>query len=477
MVFCLRCALPSRYSQGATVLSPFHQARTTHHGGTFLRLSRIFTISCLTVVALIALGGQAFSVVTNYAVVGACTAPNPPTHPTEVYATISAAVTAPASVAGTVIEICPGTYQEQVVITKKLTLDGVASPSTSDAVVIAPPAGGMVANATDLDVGDPIAAQVLVLHATGVLIENLTIDGTGNQLGCTGTDFMGLLFQNAGGTVNHVAVREQIPGDVLTGCQIGESIYVQTAPTFSSKVTIEYSSVHNYNKNGITGNDANTDIILTENVIQGSGLSAIAAQNGIQVCCGATANIGSNTVIDNVYSNPAAYAAADILLYDTAENSGLKVYDNILGNSELPVVLYTDFAYGPTAYGDGVSVTTNHIFGTSSFDAIDVCTNGNTITGNTITNSAESGVHLDASCGSYFSGPPTGNNNVASPNTILESYCAGVLADPGTTGNSTGGETFWTVPFTITNSSAACTIPPLQGQVRAAGPHRFSPKR
>jgi hypothetical protein len=59
------------------------------------------------------------------------------------------------------------------------------------------------------------------------------------------------------------------------------------------------------------------------------------------------------------------------------------VSGNTLGNSNYAVSLFTDTV---GAFGDGVSVTGNKIFGTSTFDAIDVCTNNNTITGNTIFN-------------------------------------------------------------------------------------------
>src|ERR1700734_2056459 len=55
------------------------------------------------------------------------------------FSTIQAAVNA--SPVGGTVDVCPGTYAEQVMITNKLTLVGVLS-GTSDAAVIVPPAGG-----------------------------------------------------------------------------------------------------------------------------------------------------------------------------------------------------------------------------------------------------------------------------------------------------------------------------------------------
>jgi len=136
-----------------------------------MKITRGFAFACLALVVLAAFSGQAFAA--HYAQVGSCTPPNAPLH---TYTTIQAAVTA--STAGTIIEICPGNYPEQVAIGKNLTLVGVGNTS-QDAAVILPPAGGMVQNATDVSNSDPIAAQIFVQYAT-VSISNLTVDGLVN---------------------------------------------------------------------------------------------------------------------------------------------------------------------------------------------------------------------------------------------------------------------------------------------------------
>jgi hypothetical protein len=410
-------------------------------------------------VVLVALSGYAFSATVA---VGTCTGL---VH----FATIQLAVSSVP--AGTTIKVCPGTYPEQVVINKKLTLEGVAS-ATQDAVVILPPAGGVVQNTVSVDPdANPsylaIAAQLLVQNTAGpVSISNLTVDGTGNGIPGCGLDLQGILFQNASGTVNHVAVRNQIPGGTLLGCQTGVAIYVQTAAGLTSVVTVENSSVHNYNKNGITGNDTGTTLNVTGNYVQGAGAlpDGLDAQNGIQLAFGAVGTIKGNTVIDNSYVGP-TYGAADILLYDVAEDS-VYVESNIVGNSQYPIGLETDT---PGTLGDGVSVTSNKIFGTSTWDAIDVCTSYNKVTGNTIFNSAESGVHLDASCGA-------GNNNAVSTNTILESACAGILVDAGTSGNTTGTETYHTVPFPA-SSTGSCPFVAGPTLAKAKTTSKFSPAR
>ena len=169
---------------------------------------------------------------------------------------------------------------------------------------------------------------------------------------------------------------------------------VETISSSSANLTVENSSVHNYNKNGIVARYAGANLIATGNYVQGSGPIDVIAQNGIELAFdGATGSIKNNTVIDNFYT-PNTSSSADILLYDAKEYATIAVSGNTLGNSNYAVSLVTTT---PGTYGDGVSVTTNKIFGTSTFDAIDVCTNANIITGNTIFNSSESGIHLDAS--------------------------------------------------------------------------------
>src|SRR5207248_10194364 len=64
------------------------------------------------------------------------------------YGTISAAV---ADVpAGSIINVCPGTYPEQVVISKALTLQGIVSGNSSQAVITVPSGGLATAARTTL---------------------------------------------------------------------------------------------------------------------------------------------------------------------------------------------------------------------------------------------------------------------------------------------------------------------------------------
>ncbi len=402
--------------------------------------------SCaLAFTMLAALGGQASA---STVIVGTCM-------PGVRFASITAAINAVATSPGSTVKVCPGTYYEQLpAITEKLTLEGVVSGNTNG-VVIYPPAAGLTQNTTDAR--GAVAAQILVQNTVGpVSISDLTVDGTGNNY--TAGDIRGILFQDASGTVNHVVAQNQIPGGTLNGDQSGQGIMVETTNSNSAVLTVENSAVQNYNKNGIVARYEGAVLTATSNYVQGSGLAAVAAQNGIEIAFnGATGTIKSNTVINNVYFDTSVATASDILLY-SAGNAAVTVSSNIVGNSQESIAVVTDT---PGTYGDGATISSNKIYGTSSFDAIDIGTNRNTVTSNTIYDTAQSGVHLDASYGA-------GNNNIASANTIVGSACAGYLTDSGTTGNSTSG-TYYAVPFQITSSTASCSIPGAAMRGKVAG--------
>lgn len=349
------------------------------------------------------------------------------------------------------VNICAANYNEQLTITKPITLLGVAT-ATSDAVVILPPSGGLAAKSTSLSSGNPIAAHIAVSGAALVNLTNIIVDSIGNGISACAPDLVGILYQNSSGTLTHVVTRNQWVGSSesdpnLNGCQTGLGIFVQSANSLTSQVSVVNSSVHDYQKNGITGNEAGTTLMVSGTDVVGQGATNGAAENGIQIGFGAGGSLTNNLVIDDVWapdtSSDTGDAAAGILLYDAASGSAT-VKGNTVGNTQFGIAIVSD----TSAEGNGASVTANKVFGTRLFDAIDVCTDTNTVQTNSIVNSTESAIHLDASCGS-------GNNNTVTGNTIVDA-CTGVLQDAGTT-NTVGTNTFFA---TGTPSGSSCTPTP-----------------
>jgi hypothetical protein len=407
--------------------------------------TRSFTFSCLALVVLIALSGYSFA---SIVAVG-----NPACQPSLVhFANIQSAVNSVP--AGSTIRVCPGTYPEQVsIINKNLTLIGV-SFGTSDAAVVTVPAGGLVTNGVTDIFGFPTAAQIFVQN-TAVTISHLSVDGANDGMTGCSIDPIGIYYQNASGTITSNAVRNVLLPPGLQGCQDGLAINVESvgaAPT----VTISNNSVRNYDKNGITasGHDDGSpgpNVTVTGNTIIGLGATTVTAQNGIQISYGATGTVSSNNVVDDIYINPPncnpCYGASGILIYGSA---GVTVSSNTVESTQFGIVPVTEAA-GKTA--NGTVVKSNRVGGTQNYDAIDLCSDGNTAQSNVIYGSSQDGIHTDDTCP-----PSTGSGNTVTGNTINEA-CAGILLGSGT-GNTTAPNSFLNVTNT-TLAGDSCT--PLDG--------------
>jgi parallel beta-helix repeat protein len=199
-------------------------------------------------------------------------------------------------------------------------------------------------------------------------------------------------------------------GAGLEGCRGGTGILVQSANGLQSVVTIEKNSIHDFQRNGITANEAGTDVRIRRNVITGLGPTTGAVQNGIQLAFGATGSVEENVVSQMISANCSVVScpanANDVIVASTS--SGVRVVRNVLGSSQTGVALF----------GSGNQVQDNIIFDTRVFDGVYVEGDDNVVHGNDITRSEEAGVLL------------VGSNNRVSNNRINE---AGVgILDFGT---------------------------------------------
>ncbi|HWZ81618.1 MAG TPA: right-handed parallel beta-helix repeat-containing protein [Terriglobales bacterium] len=364
------------------------------------------------------------------------------------YPTIQQAVNA--VTAGSLIEVCPGPYPEQVVVNKNVTLKGIAA-ANQGAAIITSPAGGLVQNTASLATGNPIAAQLLVqAPATAVTITNITVDGNNSQIATCGLNPIGIYFQNASGTITRVAVLNSTPSPGFEGCQTGLGIFAQSGGGGGSVVTISSNHVEGYAKNGITGNEGGTNVTITGNSVIGVGPTTGAAQNSIQIGFGAAGNITKNTVGSDVWSpdniGDPGDAAAGILVYASA---GVNITSNNVSDTQFGIAVVSDPNFGNA---NNSLVTKNTVSATHIFDGIDLCSNGNTVNTNIVNGSDEAGIHVDDSC----TGSATGNQ--VTKNTI-NSACAGILIGPGATGNTTAPNTYYNVVTQRLDNATQCSPP------------------
>jgi Protein of unknown function (DUF1565) len=178
------------------------------------------------------------------------------------YSTIQAAVSSVP--AGSTIQVCPGTYSEQVTISQPLTLQG-ADVNSQDRPVIAPPPNGLVKNITSIT-GEPVAAQVLVENVTppgNVVLTGITVDGTGAEVqGCSVTAALAGIFYASGtsGTINEVTARNQ----KLPSC--GYGIWLENGAGHNQSITVENNSVHDVSWLGIFALSNQTPSTLTATI-------------------------------------------------------------------------------------------------------------------------------------------------------------------------------------------------------------------
>jgi hypothetical protein len=293
----------------------------------------------LVLVFLLAvLGGQSLMAATYY--VGDC--------PKATFGNIQTAVNTVA--AGSTLYICPGTYAEQIVISKALTLQGVSYNGSSQ-VTITIPSGGLTTT-TSISPFGTIAAQVQVT-AGPVNITGIAVDGfTSSSSNCPSVDSVGIFYSSgSSGTVSQV--------QIVNGCAalpiIGIGIFAENGAGASESVTIENNNIWNLNGPAV-------GIYVDSN--QAPSTLTASIKNNLT----SEIQVGFN-VIGSVSGN-----------YVTDSEVGIAIVSSSMSITGNTVVL--PFLYGIDVQAPAV-VSSNHILATT-FDAIYLETEGATIENNII---------------------------------------------------------------------------------------------
>jgi hypothetical protein len=186
------------------------------------------------------------------------------------------------------VKICPGTYNEQVVIGIPVTLEGISTGSAAGAT-IAVPTGGLVVNATN-DFGQAMAAQVFVQAGVNeVNLTNLTIDGTTKNLPSGFVNIVGVFYLGSRGTLNHLTVQNQ------SGNGLGVGVWFEGGIPVPS-VTLENSNLQGFDNTGVRS-ETNSSISELDATIKGNYLTASDTAGltaAIVVDPGATASVSEN---------------------------------------------------------------------------------------------------------------------------------------------------------------------------------------
>jgi parallel beta-helix repeat protein len=240
------------------------------------------------------------------------------------FTSIQAAVTAAAP--GDSIKVCPGTYTEQVRITKDdLKL---FSRNPLAATIRAP---GVLA--------DP-KAIVEIDGATGVTVRDFVITGPGG--GACDSIRYGVLV---GGPSSDPSLDAEIRHNHITqihdtppgGCQNGNAVQVgrQSIGRVGSADVVG-NTIDAYQKTGVVVDGSGSSARVRQNEIDGLGAVNFIAQNGVQVSRDAIADVDHNTITDNLFA-PQTFASAGVLLFEA--NADTEVSHNTILRNDVGVYL------------------------------------------------------------------------------------------------------------------------------------------
>jgi hypothetical protein len=314
------------------------------------------------------------------------------------YGTIQAAVNAVSM--GSIIDVCPGTYPEQVIISKALTLRGIVSNNSSQVVIAMPSSGLMTTPAISFTT---VAPQMLVT-AGPVNITNLAVDGTA-ATNCPTVDFVGIYYASgSSGTVNRVESRNHDACKVLA-----VAILVDNGAGVSQSVTIENTYIHEPDFAGIVACSEQNPSTLTATI---TGNYVASGKWGIAQNCNTAGSISDNFVEGGTYGglygigavSPFGKVSANTVnnvYYAFYINAAIVVSGNTVSNSPYGLLV-----------GTGATVTSNKIMN-SSFDGISLTGNGVIVKNNAMTNTT---VGIEFNC----------NTGTITGNTINEATTTGI---------------------------------------------------
>lgn len=239
---------------------------------------------------------------------------------------------------GSSIDICPGTYTEQLTITKAVKLLAVAGTGT--ATVQLPPDATDSTSICDTETAEGQIDEVSICTGATVTINDLNVEAL-IPLETCGKGFNGI-FVGDGGTLkaNNLTVNgasTTLPED--KGCQHGISIAVglKTPNEVGHAVLKKVTSI-GYEKNGPTVRGVGSSLAMSSSTVIGEP-SPYTAQNGVEIAYGAQGVVKSSTISGNECNLlPACEAtveqAAGVLFYKAAAGSSVStstISENDLG--------------------------------------------------------------------------------------------------------------------------------------------------
>lgn len=254
--------------------------------------------------------------------------------PKATFTSIQAAVTAASP--GDKVQVCAGTYAEQVRIVNKdglkLEARGQDNPTIKAPLVMSTP-----------------NAIVHIDSSDDVAVTGFTISGPYHEQGCQGAGddrHIGIYVDDSyDATIrhNHVTLIRNV-NPALYGCQDGIAIEVgRNALGSDGSAEISQNLVDEYQKGGILVDGADASADIDHNDVTGNPLvGLITAQNGIQISRGASGQVDHNEVRDNLYTGPQQTGGTGILLFEAGAGELVVDHNDVHDNDDGISLIDTD---------------------------------------------------------------------------------------------------------------------------------------
>jgi hypothetical protein len=283
-----------------------------------------------------------------------------------------------ASNLGDTINVCPGTYTEQVSVEADENGITLRSLVFRAAVIKAPL---LMTEPGDL---------VTITAAQNVTLRDFTIAGPlPDHLFCSLALRSGVRVIGSGSAIvqgNRITeMRSANPA--LRGCQNGFAIAVgRMFEGQTGRITAFDNHIDLYQKGGIYVDNVGSSADLHDNLVQGNGPDPQIAQNGIQISRGAVATLEDNRVNDNAYAlaNLLVFSATGILVFEAGP--GTTIEENRAVRNDDNIGVYTT---------TGARILRNVLLDATFYDGIFMAgdTSDNRIEDNFLRNNAEHDCH------------------------------------------------------------------------------------
>jgi len=244
-----------------------------------------------------------------------------------------------AAAAGGTVNVCAGTYTEQVTITGPVKLNAVSGVGTATLQMPASPA--LSPTACDTKAGSEEQIDEVSICTTGaVSMTGITVEALVPLSSCQYG--LNAIFVAGGATLKSTS--QTIDGASTTlnsakGCQHGIAVRVGSASkSETGHAKIKGATISGYEKNGPTVSGPSSTMSISSSTITGEGPSPYIAQNGIQIGFGGQGNVKTTSVSGNECEVASCGAtgeqASGVLYFQAAPGnklSGSTIKENDLG--------------------------------------------------------------------------------------------------------------------------------------------------